>query len=90
VRNNFSVKDAARLLGCSPSQVYKLFEEGELRGYRIGRKIRIYEDALESFQAGHENYQAADVTAVTLAKPIMYPQVSLDPAAARLLRHLGK
>jgi excisionase family DNA binding protein len=46
-----TVKDAADALHCSIGAVYKRFDQGELPGYRVGRKVLIYANSIERFKA---------------------------------------
>jgi excisionase family DNA binding protein len=51
-----TVADVVRILRVSKMSVYRLVQGGELRGYRIGRSIRIRTDDLSAYLA------AADTT----------------------------
>ena len=50
-----TVAGAARLLGCSPSKVYRLFDAGELRGHRVGDKRVIDPASVGEYRARHAN-----------------------------------
>lgn len=47
--------EAARLLGCSPSKVYRLFDAGELHGHRVGDKRVIDAASIDEYKARHAN-----------------------------------
>lgn len=50
MRKCVKVKEAANALSCSVSSIYRLLENGELQGFRLGKKgIKVYEDSLEAF-----------------------------------------
>jgi excisionase family DNA binding protein len=54
----FTVKEAAKdyFQGkVSAREVYILFSRGELRGFRVGSKILIYESSLDAYRRGQEN-----------------------------------
>lgn len=46
---------AAQRLGCSLRTAHRLFDKGELEGYRIGAKKVIFADAIEKFQTANSN-----------------------------------
>ncbi len=48
-------KEAANELRCSQRQVYDLFDEGQLEGYRIGRAIRIHAWSVTDFMNRNSN-----------------------------------
>ena len=50
-KKTVNVNQAASIIGCSRSHVYRLLELGALEGYRIGhsRGVRIYTHSVESF-----------------------------------------
>jgi excisionase family DNA binding protein len=55
------VKEAMTRLHCGRSTVYDLFNRGELRGYRVGRRgIRIYADSITEYIARRENRPEPD------------------------------
>jgi excisionase family DNA binding protein len=43
------IPQVARLLGVTPTTVYRLVNTGQLRGYRIGRMIRVRHVDLEGY-----------------------------------------
>jgi len=54
----FTVKEAAEVYfqgKVSARAVYLLFSRGELRGFRVGGKILIYESSLDAYRRGQEN-----------------------------------
>lgn len=53
--NTLSPKQAAAELGCSVWLVYRLFADGELRGFRVRTVIRIYADSLREFVEQNKN-----------------------------------
>ena len=61
--------EAARILRCGQRQIQILFSRGELRGFRLGRKIRVYRESVEDFKVRNGNNP----------KPVAAPAV---PAAA--------
>lgn len=44
-----TVKEVARILRVSHMTVYRLFESGELDGYRVGRSVRIPQESFEEY-----------------------------------------
>jgi excisionase family DNA binding protein len=59
---------AQRLGGVSIKLVYKLFDKGELEGYRVGSCIRIFADSIAAYIASHRNTKPADKPA-SVPKP---------------------
>jgi len=55
VVENLTAKEAAERLRCSVSQVYKLYANGELRGYAVGRKKIIFADSIDEYIARNAN-----------------------------------
>jgi len=54
----YTVKEAAEVYfqgKISARAVYILFSRGEIRGFRVGSKILIYETSLEAYRRGQEN-----------------------------------
>jgi excisionase family DNA binding protein len=51
-------KEVANELRCSQRQVYDLFDEGQLEGYRIGRAIRIHAWSVNDFIDRNSNKKA--------------------------------
>jgi hypothetical protein len=43
-----SVKEAARMLKCSPVMVYRRFHAGQFPGRKVGRKIDLYQPFVEA------------------------------------------
>ena len=52
--SQMSTGAAAVWLGCSRAMIYKLYRNGELRGYKVGRGTRIYTDSLREYQEAHQ------------------------------------
>ncbi len=52
-RETITVAEAAKRLGVSVGTVYSLAHRGELEGYRVGRRILIYANAIEAYQKRH-------------------------------------
>ena len=53
-----TVKDAAREYfqgKVSPREIYVLYGRGELRGFRVGGKILLYQSSLDAYRRAHEN-----------------------------------
>lgn len=48
-----TIKEAANMLGCSGSQVYKLITAGLLKGHRQGRRIYIKIVDIDNYSATH-------------------------------------
>lgn len=49
--SSLSVKEAAKSIGCSGSQVYILFRAGEIKGYRVGlRGIRLIRESVDAYK----------------------------------------
>jgi len=71
MKETVTAKKAAELLGCSPRMVYRLFEQGELLGYRIGSKILLYADSVPEYIEGHKNQPPV--------KPASSPAIALAP-----------
>ena len=55
---HYTVKEVAKLMGCSDEHVVGLYEDGDLKGINIARKgakhreLRFAEEALDEFAAG--------------------------------------
>jgi excisionase family DNA binding protein len=65
-----TVRQAAKLLGCSDRLVYALFQSGELRGNRIGsRGIRINRRSVREYQKRKANGPAIDSPAPSRVDP---------------------
>ena len=47
----FTVEEVAAKWRCNPWTVYRLVERGQLGAFRIGRRIRIPQSALDAFEA---------------------------------------
>jgi hypothetical protein len=58
----YTVKEAAKVYfqgSISQREIYNLFEQGELLGFRVGKKkILIYESSLDAYRLTHENKKA--------------------------------
>lgn len=57
--DGLTVAGAARLLGCSPSKVYRLFDAKELRGHKVGDKRVIDPASVEEYKDRHANSRAS-------------------------------
>jgi len=44
---------AATRIGCHPTRIYKLLHKGRLRGYRDGRRLRVFESSVVAYQQGN-------------------------------------
>jgi excisionase family DNA binding protein len=55
-RRTISALEAASWLGCTDKSVYKLFDKGELEGYKApGTGVRIYADSVEELKLRYAN-----------------------------------
>ena len=55
-RRHINIQQTRERLGCSRRQVYILFEEGAIEGFRIGaRCTRIYEDSVDRYISSNSN-----------------------------------
>lgn len=45
-----AVRAAAHRIGCHPTRIYKLLQQGRLRGYRDGRRLRVIESSVVAYQ----------------------------------------
>jgi excisionase family DNA binding protein len=45
-----SVVDAARVIGCSPTSVYRMIQRGDLPEVRVGRSIRVPVEAVQQYR----------------------------------------
>lgn len=52
LRYALPTKEAAKVLGCDPSRVRKLVNQGLLEGFKDGTSTRVYADSLSAYQAG--------------------------------------
>jgi excisionase family DNA binding protein len=77
--------EASRLLHCSLSHVYDLFDECELEGIRSGRKVNIFLSSIADYIERHRNrprHRPKEVTAPPLKPPRPQrptPGLCLDP-----------
>jgi excisionase family DNA binding protein len=78
-----TAKEARILLRCSLSQVYALFDEGELAGFRVGRSIRIHAESVQEYKTRNTN-QPKQHPAETPPRP----RKRISPAEHRPFRHL--
>lgn len=77
-----SVREAAALLGgVSARTVYRLFEDGELRGVRVRGCVRILRDSAAAYFAAHCNGQAT--TAAEPAAVLAPPPATTKPQRAK-------
>lgn len=82
-----TVREAADALRCSQSLVYRLYGEGCLKGFRLGKAgIRLYKNGLESYQQKMANQPSPELQPVMTnpKKRTKTGPVVLDPA---FLRH---
>lgn len=49
--------EVAPRLRCTRRQIYALFGEGELAGFRVGSHIKIFADSVDDYIARHSNVQ---------------------------------
>lgn len=75
-----TINQAAKRLGVSYSKVYELIQRRELRGLRVGRSIRLTDDALAAFIQKHE---MAPIEASEAYAP---PPVPAPPVSRRARR----
>jgi excisionase family DNA binding protein len=54
-RATVSVQDAARLLNVSDTMICRLYDRGELVGYKAGCKRLIYADSIDAYKERHAN-----------------------------------
>ncbi len=64
-----TIKESASGLGCSKEMAYKLFKAGELRGYKIGRVIRVFADSIAEYQQRNSNREPAQQACNTVIPP---------------------
>jgi excisionase family DNA binding protein len=72
----YTVKEAAELYfggKVSPRLVNALFHRGELRGFRVGAKILLYESGLDDYRRRHENQAAGPAAPEAAAAPTPSP-----------------
>jgi excisionase family DNA binding protein len=73
--NLLTVAEAAERMSVAEKTVYKWFWAGDLTGVKIGRCVRIDEDALNDFLESHKNGRPAPTVAPTrpaVAAPAVY------------------
>ena len=51
IDNALSALDVAKLLGVSKNTVYEMVRRGELKSYRVGRKMRFTKEDVDSYIA---------------------------------------
>lgn len=51
---SITLEEAASEMSVSPETIRKLLGRGELRGHRVGRAIRVYQESVEDYQRRHE------------------------------------
>lgn len=47
--------EVAEQIRCSRRQIYDLYNEGELEGFKVGRSIKIFADSIDDFVNRHSN-----------------------------------
>lgn len=84
-RRPLPVEEAARWLGVCPQTVRNLFSDGQLAGYRVGRKILVYADGVERFKAANASPPPrAPVEPPALPEPEgRKPDVRCQPSSTR-------
>ena len=53
----YTAHEIARMLRVSPMTVYRHINEGRLRAFRIGRTVRVSENALNDFMRGADTWE---------------------------------
>ena len=63
MEKSLNVRQAAKLIPCSRSHVYKLLEAGEVTGYYTGNKrgLRVIVSSIEEFAERRKFEHAADI-----------------------------
>lgn len=51
----FTISAAANYLGCSVNQVRRMITEGHLRHFKVGRLVRISQEAMHEFEQRQPN-----------------------------------
>ena len=81
---SMTIERAAEEMAVSQDTVRTLLERGELRGHRVGRVIRVYEESVEDYQ-GRNEYKPK----VTLKTPRPKAASRRHKAAMEALRKVG-
>jgi excisionase family DNA binding protein len=89
-RPPLTVVKAKAWLGCCEQTVRNLFAAGQLRGFRVGRKILVYADSVEDFKTRKGNCQAEPAPAEPLAQPGPAPTPSPTPRRRRGVRDFDR
>ena len=61
-QNALSAQDVADMLGVSKSTIYNMIRNGEIKSYKVGRKVRFTEDEVKSYISRSTASQAANVS----------------------------
>lgn len=70
-----TAEEAARIIGCDRSRVYKLIRAGRLEGYNDGRAVRVYYSSIETYR------QAGRIAPASGAAPRPAPRASMRNTA---------
>ena len=75
--------EVAPRLRCSRRQIYDLYNEGELAGFRVGTHIKIFADSVDDFVARHSNAKLppADPAGLDASLPTPAVRPPAPPAA---------
>ena len=71
--------EVAAQLRCSRRQVYDLFRDGELSGFRLGTHIKIHADSVNDFIKRNSNTQPPPVNQRGLRSPPLMPPTLPPP-----------
>ena len=53
-QNVFTVEEVAQRWKCNPSTVYSMIKSGKLKGFKLGRGVRITREVVERYERGEE------------------------------------
>lgn len=73
-REKLTAAEVAGLLRCTTQTVCKLFRRGELEGFRLGPRVRIYRDSVEAYVASRSNRPAPAPPAPATPAPVTPPR----------------
>lgn len=82
LRPVLNTTEAAKALGVNEQTVRNLYHERKLEGYVVGRKIVIFEDAIQTYQNQHSNLGITPAVPVQ-EKPPMGPTRPLPRSTRR-------
>lgn len=79
MNDTISVDDFARRLPCSRTLAYTLFKLGQVRGFRVGRTVRVYAAEVSRIRKLMANRQRKEEPKAKRERPKSLPPPHLTP-----------